>query len=255
MPVFESHGGVQINYVDEGSGPPAVLVHGFASSLHGNWRAPGIFSALVDEGRRVIALDCRGHGRSGKPHDQEQYAGTAMADDVIALMDHLDVEQADLVGYSMGGYISGLLITHYPQRFRSAVLAGIGDALLDRSREARAAAIASALEAPAGERAADDTGRGFRVFAEATGNDLQALAAMQRTSRPRVDAAALAAVSLPVLVLMGDADTLVGSGDRLAGLIPGARLVVVPGDHLTAVGAPALRGAIVDFLREHSPVA
>ncbi|MCL4241634.1 MAG: alpha/beta fold hydrolase, partial [Dehalococcoidia bacterium] len=77
MPEFSSDG-VSINYIDEGQGPPIVLVHGFASSLHGNWRATGIADALVTSGRRVVALDCRGHGRSGKPHDPEAYGGTKM---------------------------------------------------------------------------------------------------------------------------------------------------------------------------------
>jgi pimeloyl-ACP methyl ester carboxylesterase len=87
------------------------------------------------------------------------------------------------------------------------------------------------------------------------GNDLAALAAMQRSpSRRAANAAKLSETKLPVMVLIGEGDTLVGSGDKLAASIPGAKLVKVPGDHLTAVGAPELKRAAIDFLAKHSPV-
>lgn len=253
MPKFDSSA-VAINYVDEGAGPPIVLVHGFASSLQGNWRGPGIFDALVKSGRRVVALDCRGHGESDKPHDPEVYTNNAMAKDVIALMDHLDIAQSDLMGYSMGGIISATLVTTYPERFRSVILSGVGDALVTGGipRE-RAAAIARAMESEDGGSAEDETARNFRIFAERGGNDLQALAAMQKTRRHAYDSAALGNVKAPVLVLIGEGDTLAGKGDALAARIPGAKLVYVPGDHLTAVG-PKLAAAAVEFLAGASPV-
>src|SRR3990172_7413846 len=130
MPAFDS-GGVTINYVVEGSGATIVLVHGFASSLEGNWRAPGIIDALVGAGRRVVALDCRGHGESGKPHDPVPYDDTKMADDVIALMDHLGIGVADLMGYSMGGFLSASLLVRHPERFRSVILSGVGDGMVN----------------------------------------------------------------------------------------------------------------------------
>ena len=169
METFDS-GGVSINYVDEGAGPDLVLVHGFASSLQGNWRGPGIFDAFVKSGRRVVALDCRGHGESGKPHDPEAYADNAMAKDVIALMDHLRITKADLMGYSMGGIISATLMTAYPERFRSVILLGVGDAIVTGGipRE-RAAAIARAMESEDGGAGENETARGFRIFAERAG--------------------------------------------------------------------------------------
>ena len=254
MPTFDSSG-VRINYEDAGTGPPIVLVHGFASSLQGNWKGPGIFDMLVQSGRRVVALDCRGHGESGKPHDPEAYADNAMVKDVIALMDHLGIETADLMGYSMGGIISTTLLTTYPDRFRSVILSGIGDSLVTGGlpRE-RSAAIARAMESDDGGAGEDETARNFRVFAERTGNDLQALAAMQKTPRRHAyDPDALGAVHVPVLVLIGENDTLVGKGDALAARIPGAQLVYVPGDHLTAVSRK-LGAAALEFLAQSSPV-
>jgi pimeloyl-ACP methyl ester carboxylesterase len=239
---------VKINYIDEGSGAPVVLVHGFASSLHGNWRAPGIVDAITAAGRRVIALDCRGHGRSGKPHDPAAYEGNRMGDDVIALMDHLGIDKADLIGYSMGGYISSRLLAAYPDRFNSVVLAGIGDAVLAGWRRERTQAIAAAMSGERVEGEQAEVAKGFRAFAQASGNDLEALAAMQRAGRGAVDVEKLKSTSVPVMVLVGDKDSLVGTGERLAAAIPGATHVTVPGDHLTAVGAPELKQALVDWL-------
>ena len=256
MPTFDS-GGVAIHYVDEGSGPAIVLVHGFAASVQANWRAPGIIDALVQAGRRVVALDCRGHGESGKPLDPAAYGGTKMADDVIALMDHLGIGVADLMGYSMGGFLSASLLVRRPERFRSVILAGIGDAMATGAlfNRERTAGIAAAMESADGGKTADPVLRMFRDLAERTGAGLAALAAMQRSSRSRFDPAKLADVKLPVMVLMGQDDTLVGSADKLAAAIPGAKLLKVPGNHLTAVIAPALKTAVLAFLAEQSPVA
>jgi pimeloyl-ACP methyl ester carboxylesterase len=145
-------------------------------------------------------------------------------------------------------------MTTNPERFRSVILSGVGDALATGGlpRE-RAAAIARAMESKDGGAGENETARGFRIFAERNGNDLEALAAMQKTPRRHAyDPAALANVKVPVLVLIGEGDTLVGKGDALAARIPGAKLVYVPGDHLTAVG-PKLAAAAVEFLESVSP--
>ena len=247
MPTIDS-GGVPISYVVEGSGLPVVLVHGFASSVRGNWRGPGIIDALVAAGRRVVALDCRGHGASGKPHDPEAYSGTHMADDVIAVMDREGVARADLMGYSMGGFIAASLLVRRPERFGRVILAGVGDALVTGGRGRRGAeAIASALESETRGGITDARARAFRSFAEQQGNDMAALAAIQRSTR-EFDRGKLAEVRNRVMVLIGEGDVLVGPADQLAAAIPGARLVKVPGDHLTAVVKPEFREAIVGWL-------
>jgi pimeloyl-ACP methyl ester carboxylesterase len=254
MATFE-RSGVPIHYVVEGSGPPIVLVHGFASSVRGNWRAPGIIDALLTAGRQVIALDCRGHGLSGKPHDPELYAGAAMTEDVIALLDHLVLPQVDLMGYSMGAWLAASLLVNHPERFRTVILSGVGDGLLAGGLpRARSEAIARALEAK-DPSSAPGAARAFRVFAEQQKNDLAALAAMQRAAREPLDSSRLGRVKKPVMILIGQGDTLVGSADKLAATIPGAHYSKVPGDHLSAVGAPEFRRAVGAFLSEHSPVS
>jgi pimeloyl-ACP methyl ester carboxylesterase len=253
MTTFE-RGGVSIHYVVEGSGPAILLIHGFASSLHGNWRAPGILGALAAAERQVVALDCRGHGKSSKPHDPGSYAGAAMADDAIALLDHLALREVDLMGYSMGGWIAASLLVNHATRFRSVILSGVGDEMLAGALpRARSEAIANALEGKGAASSAAATARAFRAFAEQQKNDLAALAALQRAARIRVDAEKLGQVDKPVMVLVGEGDTLVGTAEKLAAAIPGARHVRVPGDHLSAVLTPEFKHAVESFLAVHSP--
>src|SRR5204863_10119417 len=117
--------GVQIQYVDKGRGAPVVLLHGFTGSYARHWEAPGVLDAVESAGYRVIAMDCRGHGQSGKPHEVAKY-GLEMVEDVIRLLDHLHIDRAHVVGYSMGGAIANQLLVRYPARLRSVTLLGAG---------------------------------------------------------------------------------------------------------------------------------
>src|SRR5262245_42178111 len=121
-----SHGAVDIAYLDEGEGDPIVLVHGFASRKEVNWVNPSWVTTLTRAGRRVVALDNRGHGQSAKLYDPEDYHTTRMAEDVRALMDHLQIARADVMGYSMGARICAFLAVAHPERVRSVILGGLG---------------------------------------------------------------------------------------------------------------------------------
>src|SRR6185436_9569470 len=125
MPIFH-HGPVELAYLDEGQGEPIVLVHGFASSKEVNWVQPGWFATLKGAGRRVIALDNRGHGQSAKLYEPADYHTSKMAGDVRALLDHLGLPRADVMGYSMGARIVAFLAFHHPDRVRSMALGGLG---------------------------------------------------------------------------------------------------------------------------------
>src|SRR5207245_2750993 len=96
MPDFESFDGTSLFYDEQGDGRAVVLLHGFAADTNINFVRPGIFDRLLDLGYRVIALDARGHGLSGKPHDPEAYRDEAMANDVRALLDHLALDRCAL---------------------------------------------------------------------------------------------------------------------------------------------------------------
>ena len=116
--------GVKIFYTVQGSGSPVVLIHGMHSSGAMNWTMPGITAALA-QNHRVIVMDCRGHGKSDKPETDAAY-GAAMVEDVIALLTHLDIRKAHIVGYSMGGMIALKTAALHPERVQSLLLCGMG---------------------------------------------------------------------------------------------------------------------------------
>jgi pimeloyl-ACP methyl ester carboxylesterase len=173
-----------------------------------------------------------------------------MPADVLRLMDRLGVERADLMGYSMGGLISIQLMASHPERFNAVVLGGIGGGSFRGLREAEA--IAGVLEAEEAPATADETGRAFRAFAEAGGNDLRALAAVMRARRSAIGPEELSRVAIPVLIVAGAEDLLVGDPRELGRAIPGSEVEVISGrDHLTVVGDRRYKQAALHFLSEH----
>ncbi len=243
------NGEVEIAYLDEGDGDPIVLVHGFASTKEVNWLHPSWVATLTRDGRRVIALDNRGHGASGKLYDPSAYHTATMAGDVRALLDHLKIERADVMGYSMGARITAFLMVKHPERVRSAILGGLGIRLVEGVGLPES--IADALEAPSLDDVRDPTGRVFRIFADQTKSDLRALAACIRGSRQTLSRAEVAAIRVPVLVAVGTKDQVAGSAQELAALIPGALALDIPDrDHMLAVGDRVYKGGVIDFLNQ-----
>lgn len=246
MPSF-MNGDVEIAYLDQGEGEPIVLVHGFASTKEVNWVNPGWVSTLTRAGRRAIALDNRGHGASGKLYEPAAYHSATMAEDVRALIDHLGIARADLMGYSMGARISAFLAVAHPERVRSLVLGGLGIRLVDGV--GLPGTIAEALEAPSLADVTDPTGRAFRSFAEQTRSDRRALAACIRGSRQVLSREQAAALKPPVLVAVGTDDDVAGSAEALAALIPGAKALPIPDrDHMLAVGDRVFKAGVLEFL-------
>jgi pimeloyl-ACP methyl ester carboxylesterase len=248
MQSFESEG-VRIAYIDEGEGEPILLIHGFASNVTANWIDPGWVRALTEAGRRVIAFDNRGHGRSEKLYDPGRYGAPLMAEDARRLLDHLGIARADVMGYSMGARITTFLVLAHRERVRRAILAGAGINLVRGM--VGTGPIAKALEAPRIEDVTNDTARSFRAFAEKTGSDLKALAACMRGPREKITPEDLARIAVPILVAAGSEDVIAGSGRELATLIPGAQLLDITGrDHMKAVGDARFKQGVLDFLTE-----
>ncbi len=240
MPSFKN-GDVEIAYLDEGEGEPIVLVHGFASTKEVNWVQPGWVSTLNRAGRRTVALDNRGHGASSKLYDPVAYHSAAMADDVRALLDHLKIARADIMGYSMGARIAAFLAVKHADRVRSAILGGLGIRLVEGVGLPES--IAEALDAASLDDINDPTGRVFRAFAEQTKSDLRALAACIRGSRQTLTREAVAAKRAPVLVAVGTKDLVAGSAQALD--IPDR-------DHMLAVGDKVFKAGVIDFLNQRA---
>ncbi len=242
------NGDVEIAYLDEGEGEPIVLVHGFASTKNVNWVYPTWVSELKKNGRRVIALDNRGHGESEKLYDPAQYSIPTMAGDVVALLDHLGIPQADMMGYSMGGRMTAWLGLNEPQRLRSAILGGIGiGGLIEGTGPGEN--VAEALEAPSLEDVTDPVGRTFRAFADQTRSDRLALAACLRGTRELMTKDEAAAIPVPVLIAVGTADEIAGSATALGDIIPDSEVLDIPNrDHMRAVGDKVYKTGVLDFL-------
>jgi pimeloyl-ACP methyl ester carboxylesterase len=249
MPTFHN-GTIETAYLDEGEGEPIMLVHGFASSIKANWLDPGWVATLTRAGRRVIAFDHRGHGDSTKLYRPEDYRIPSMVDDLLALLDHLKIERADIMGYSMGGRVTATTAVRAPERVRSAILGGIGMVLVTM-RETGGDTIAAALEAPSLDDVEDETGRTFRRFAEATKSDLKALAACMRGSRQHVTPEDLKRITAPVLIAVGTTDDVAGSPHELAALLPNATVLEIPNrDHMRAVGDRVFKEGVLAFLKD-----
>ena len=230
-------------------GEPILLVHGFASSATVNWVDTGWVKVLTESGRRAIAFDHRGHGGSDKPHDPEAYATSAMAGDARRLLDHLDIDRADIMGYSMGARVAACLGLGAPDRVRSIVLGGLGIHLVEGA--GLPASVAEAMEAPSAEELSDPTQRMFRRFAEAGGNDLGALAACIRGSRQSLSVADVGRIDCPVLVAVGTNDAVAGDPHRLANLFPRGTALDIPGrDHNPAVGDKIFKSGVSSFLQD-----
>lgn len=245
MAAFAAPDGIAVEFLDRGRGPAVLLLHGFAANAGVNWERSGVIRALAEAGYRVLAPDLRGHGRSGTPHETEAYGAARFVDDATGLLDHLGLGAAAVAGYSLGARVA-MLATEADPRFTSLVLGGAGARSLAGPDEQAAETLAAAMEAP---RASEVSGRGraFRSFAEATGSDLEALAAMQR-ALPSWPTPVPAGIGVPVLVVAGADDDLAGPPGPLAETFPNGQAATVPGNHMNAVTNRAFSETLVSFL-------
>jgi pimeloyl-ACP methyl ester carboxylesterase len=247
--LFDSDG-TAIAYVDTGeqsNATPVLLIHGFASNIAMNWTSTGWIETLHKSGRRVIALDNRGHGESAKLYQLADYGAPLMADDARRLLDHLGVAKAHVIGYSMGARIAAFLALDHPERVASLVFGGLGINMVRGM--AGTGPIAHALEANSIDDVTNPTARTFRAFAEQTKSDLKALAACIRSARAPLTAEMVGRIAVPVLVAVGERDVIGGSAGELAKLIPGAQAFVIAGrEHMKAVGDKTFKAEVVEFL-------
>jgi pimeloyl-ACP methyl ester carboxylesterase len=254
MSSFTSWDGLRIAYQVWGERsvlPPVVLHHGFVADADSNWVAIGVVERLQAAGRQVIAPDARGHGRSEKPHEPERYGESSMARDLAALVELLGLGEIDLVGYSMGAIVS-LLYASEHETVRRLVIGGVGSGVIECGGVDRRAvsneAILAALrvEEESELQALQPEAAAFRRLADATGADRLALLA-QASSIHRAGVA-LDRITAPTLLLAGAEDPLALRPQMLIEAIPGARLELLAGNHISALGDPRFAEAIVEFL-------
>jgi pimeloyl-ACP methyl ester carboxylesterase len=219
---------------------PVVLVHGFASSFHRNWREPGWVDLLEEGGRAVIGIDLLGHGDAPKPHDPEAY-GDLEAGVEAALPP--DGAQVDGLGFSLGARVLLTLASRIPERFGHIVVGGVGENLF---REDTTDAVARAMEG--GPLPDHPEAQAFARFAQGSGNDPAALAAVLRRPTPPLTTEMLSRVTCPVLVVLGDRD-FAGPADPLVDALPNATLKVLKGvDHLATPTDFGFIDATLEFL-------
>ncbi|MCF6199211.1 MAG: alpha/beta hydrolase [Hyphomicrobiaceae bacterium] len=230
---------------------PVLLIHGFVSNGETNWVGPSWTTTLLKAGYETICIDNRGHGKSQKLYDPERYSAPLMAQDAFRLLDHLGVEQAYVMGYSMGARITAFMLQQNEQRIKAAVFAGMGINMVRGL--GGSAPIAEAFEAERAADVEDLTARSFRAFAKMTGGDLKALAACLRGPRLKVTKEMLAKITTPTLIAVGTVDDVAGSPEELSVLIPHSKILPIPDrDHMKSVGDPVYKKGVLAFLRENA---
>lgn len=257
MPSFVSADNVELAYYEWGgrTSRPVILHHGFITNADIAWKQQGLVDALANAGHWVVAIDARGHGNSGKPHEADRYGEAKMALDVTGLLDVLAVTEADFAGYSMGAVV-GLILAASEPRIRRLVAAGVGAAVAELGGPDTAARVEAYRGLAAALRAEDPStieghnARAFRRFADFVGGDRLAFAAQAEAMH--VAPIALAQITSPTLVIAGDQDLLSARPEELAAAIPGSDVLVLPGDHLTIPSSPSFIDAVIKFLGEPS---
>jgi len=249
MATFDS-GGFSIAYDDipGDNGRPMILVHGFTSNRSEGWARLGWYGAFERKRIRCVALDNRGHGESAKPHDPAAYSRDAMSNDILNLMDHLGIERAHIMGYSMGTRLSMAAAMKAPKRFATLTLGGVGDKMFE-NREVAGNPMAEAMEAESIDAIKEPMLKSFRQFADEQGEDRLALAALTRNRDAQLTREELATIPVPTLVVAGARDELAGDADALAKVFQDGRAVTIPGcDHFSTIGHALYKATVFDFL-------
>ncbi|MBV8440595.1 MAG: alpha/beta fold hydrolase [Hyphomicrobiales bacterium] len=257
MRQFSSEG-VHIAFIDvppagRDRGEPILLIHGFASNHRINWVNPRWVETLTRAGRRVVAFDNRGHGASQKLYAPRDYRTELMAGDAANLLACLEIERADVMGYSMGARIASFLALAKPHLMRSLIVGGLGDRLVHGAGLPEG--IAEAMEAPSLDNLSDPTQRMFRAFADQTKSDRAALAACIRGSRQTLAPAAVGGIAAPTLIAVGTRDVVAGDPHKLAAMMPHAEALDIPGrDHNLAVGDRIYKEGVLAFLERRGRI-
>ena len=210
-----------------------------------NWIKWDHHEAIAEKGYEVIMLDFRVHGDSDAPQDPDKYPTNVLVRDVAALVDHLALEDYDLGGFSLGARTSLHATAHGVLQPRHLVVGGMGTAGLGEWHR-RAAKFRRVIE-KFDEIPHGDPDYFSMQFLKSQGVDRVA-ARLLLDTMPDLDLALLANITMPTLVVCGDEDRDNGSAEELAGLLPNAEYVEVPGTHMGSVTKAELGEAIAGWL-------
>jgi pimeloyl-ACP methyl ester carboxylesterase len=253
VPSF-ANDGLTLAYEVHGSGLPVVMLHGAAVSFAGNYGACGWVDPLIACGLQVIGLDFRGHGGSDRPEDPTLHGTRALTGDVIALLDHLGIEQASIVGYSIGSTITLHLLHTHPERFRAAALVATGDGIIGhppRSFPEILPPLVEILHRTELSAEVPPEVAFYWNFAESVGGGRAGVAAALSGEYPPCSSEEAATVSIPVLVVSGDQDVVLGTGRRVAEALPQGRYLEIPGaDHFLLAVDEDVQRAVAGFLAD-----
>jgi pimeloyl-ACP methyl ester carboxylesterase len=237
---FDSKG-VQIRYVEDGVGPPVVMLHGYTGTADRHFIGSGVF-AQVAKGHRAIAMDLRAHGKSGKPHDPKMY-GDELAQDVIRLLDHLKIQRAHIVGYSLGAALAGRLVATDPDRLLSVAFIArhpqrtispadrkfIEESIAEMESDLPFRSLAVAVQ-PVGQPLPPDDELRKLVAPLVAANDIKAFAAMWRGGAFLLSTdAALKAARFPMIMIVGTLDPAVAEVEPLRNDHPQIKTLVLEG--------------------------
>lgn len=256
--------GIDLYYNDTGNaqGEPVVLVHGFAVNSGLQWTMPGITKALTDAQYRVILFDNRGHGRSTRPKEADQY-GMPMVHDIKQLMDHLNIKKAHIVGYSMGAFLTHKFAATYPERVKSITLGGAGwlrdgvatDTMENISTSLRTKKSLAPLflalhpiNAKPLTPAMAETNSKLALLI----NDVDALAGVaQGMKQLKLSDEEAKKISVPTLCMVGERDPLIMQAKLLEGVRPKLKMVYLPkAHHMNTFELPIFRENLLAFLKE-----
>ncbi len=241
---FISFDGTKIAYADEGIGEIVLLIHGFIVDGDVNWGKSELKKQLLNQGYRVIIPDLRGNGNSDKPQNEDAYKNNAETKDLMALIDHLDIENYMAVGYSRGSIVLANLLTK-DERITKAVFGGMGIGFTNPNWNRRI----DFGNVFSGRTAPNEMTRGAVNYAKNANADFKILGYLQ-DYQPETSIAELNNISIETLIICGDEDLDNGNPKELQKQIPKSKLSLVPGTHMSTFNSKGFAESIIDFLNE-----
>lgn len=255
MPTFENDG-LALHYEDHGSGSPVVMLHGAAVTFAGNFGYCGWIEPMDAKGLRALGLDLRGHGRSAAPPDASATGSDVIARDVVTLLDRLDIERAAIIGYSIGSAIALHALHTHPERFSAAALVATGDGLIGASAltfPALLPVLIETLRRPEFPGDLPPESAAYWTFAEQMAGDRNAVAMSFSGDFAPCTPAEVASIQIPVLVVSGENDPILGTGAHLAAALPrGVYREIAGADHFSLATDQAVQEMVAEFLAEET---